>query len=54
MIMKSDKIDKKTSESQRARRFWRGHSRSDNAINVKEMSQDGGLQKKDAEGPCQI
>jgi hypothetical protein len=40
--------------SQRARRFWRGHSRSDNVFNVKEMSQDGGLQKKDAEGPCQI
>jgi hypothetical protein len=28
--MKSDKDTKKTSESQRARRFWRGHFRSDN------------------------
>jgi hypothetical protein len=48
--MKSDK-DKKTSESQRARRFWRGLFRSDNVKLRKRkeprfIGQDGGLQKE--------
>jgi hypothetical protein len=44
----------KTSESQLARRFWRGHFRSDSVNYVKEMPKWRTEKKKNAEGPCQI
>jgi hypothetical protein len=44
----------KLSECQLARRFWRGHFRSDSAKLCKRNGQNGGQKKKDAGGPCQI